>query len=144
MNLDELRNLVDSETKSSNLLMLEFSPILQENLIRVILYKKEGISHADCVQIARFINESVEDTQLDKYRFEVGSPGLDRKLKDLSEANILRGEKAFIYHRTTELKENPTVGILQGFEEGNLIFIDLEGSKVTLDKIKVKKVKLAG
>lgn len=144
MNLDELKNLVDIETKSAHLLMLEFSHIMQENLIRVILYKKEGVSHGDCIQIARFINESIEDTQLDKYRFEVGSPGLDRTLKTLEEANVLQGEKVFVYHRTTELKENPTVGVLQSFKDDILIFTDLEGNDITLDKIKVKKVKLAG
>ena len=144
MNLDELKDLISVEAESSGLLMLEFSPILQENLVRVILYKKEGVSHGDCMQIARFVNDTVADSSLDKYRFEVGSPGLDRKLKNLEEANVLSGEKAFIYHRTTELKENPAVGILQGFEDGVLTFLDLEDNEIKLDKIKVKKVKLAG
>lgn len=91
-------------------------------LLRIIIDKPGGVSHADCQvvseQVSAFLD--VEDPFPGSYLLEVSSPGLDRKLVKPSDFIHFAGRRARLVLREAVDSQNILDGRLAGFEAGRV------------------------
>ena len=69
--------------RDTELVGIEVSGPSSNRVVRVFIYRKEGMSLGLCVELSREIGDllDLEDPLSGRYRLEVTSPGLDRPLK---------------------------------------------------------------
>ena len=67
-------------------------------VLRVVIYKEEGVSLGDCTAVSREVSHllEVEDPLPGAYHLEVSSPGLDRPLKTERDFARNLGKKVWV------------------------------------------------
>ena len=112
--------------------------------LRVYIYKKDGISIDDCVDVTKALNVilDAEDPIDTQYILEVSSPGLDRPLKGEKDFERYSGEKVDVslFAAIDGIKEFQ--GKLLGLED-NKVVIDDNGNVLKFDLKDVSTVKRA-
>ena len=96
--------------------------------LRLTIDKPGGVTLGDCVSVTRRVGLllDAEDPIESKYRLEVSSPGLNRKLKTAREFEHFSGRRAKV--QTDEGIFRGTITALKG---ENVIF-EVEGSEVSV------------
>lgn len=111
-------------------------------VLRIIIYRKSGITVDDCVLVSREVSHllDVEDLIPQKFNLEVSSPGLDRPLK--SERDYIRnmGEKVSLAIEVNGDKLS-VVGLIKDVDSG-LIFVDVDGDVHSYPLEQIKKARL--
>jgi ribosome maturation factor RimP len=79
-----------------NLLELELRGDNADRILRVYVDRAEGVNLDDCERVSRQLGDmlDVEDLIPGRYRLEVSSPGLERKLKSKQEFDWFAGRRA--------------------------------------------------
>jgi ribosome maturation factor RimP len=92
----------------------------RQRLLRLVIDKLGGVSHADCELISRQVGTilDVEDFMSGPYRLEVSSPGLDRKLLKAADYERFAGKKARVKLRQPVGGQQQFTGRLLGSEAG--------------------------
>lgn len=115
----------------------------KHTLIRVYIDSPQGVTIDDCERASRQISAmlDVEDPISGHYRLEVSSPGLDRPLFKLAHFTSVIGQRV-------KLKTSLPVGARRNFTgqltavDGEMIVLQLEDEKVTLDFSQIEKANL--
>ena len=100
--------------------------------------KKVGVSLDSCVELTHLISPLLDVTPpvLGEYRLEVGSPGIERKLSNISHYSNSLGEKVVV----TLTDKKKLKGTLKSVE-GIKIFIDIDDELIEVDFNDILKAK---
>ena len=106
--------------------------------LRLTIDKPGGVTLGDCVSVTRRVSLllDAEDPIESKYRLEVSSPGLNRKLKTAREFEHFSGRRAKV--QTDEGIFRGTITALKG---ENVIF-DVDGSEISVGLSDIIKANL--
>ncbi len=106
--------------------------------LRLTIDKPGGVTLGDCVSVTRRVSLllDAEDSIESKYRLEVSSPGLNRKLKTAREFEHFSGRRAKV--QTDEGIFRGTITALKG---ENVIF-DVDGSEISVGLSDIIKANL--
>lgn len=99
-------------------------------LLRIIIDKPEGVTHGDCELISLQVGTilDVEDIVPGRYTLEVSSPGVERKLSKAGDYERFQGKKAKIVLRDPIDNQRYWEGTLGGLDDG-LVSLNLNAGK---------------
>src|SRR5277367_5276311 len=102
----------------------------RNQLLRVLIDKPAGVTHADCELISQQVGEALdaEDVVPGHYTLEVSSPGVERKLKKLADYQRFQGQLARLVLREPVESQKFIEGRLAGTEESDVV-VDVAGGK---------------
>lgn len=109
-----------------------------ETIYEVLLSSNEGVSLDQCAEISHLLSPLLDVTPpvSGEYRLEVGTPGIERKLKTMEHFELSIGEKVKI----TLLDGTLFVGTLKACE-GESITVETQNGDETLDFSEVLKAR---
>jgi ribosome maturation factor RimP len=110
-------------------------------LVSIVVWKEDGIGIQDCVRITKKLHPMLEsDGVIPVYvRLEVSSPGIDRKLRHLSELDIFKGLPVTL----NLVSKTQVTGVSKGIESENAI-LDIDGQIRKIPLSDVTSAKLVG
>lgn len=124
IDLEKIRTLAERVVSSESLVLvdIELKGGRSNPLLRVVIDKPEGISHADCQLVSEQLSAilDVEDPFPGRYTLEVSSPGLDRKLAKPSDFQHFTGRRARLVLREPVGEQRVFEGRLAGLEAGRV------------------------
>jgi len=127
------------------LVHLEYIKGDRDNIVRLYLDKKGGITLKDCVYVSRQLGDliDVHIEEIGKYRLEVSSPGPNRPLNKKEDFQRFKGERVKI--ETNERIENQRkfTGILEKINDDSVV-IAVDGKTVEISDHAISKAILAG
>ena len=136
-----IREIVERVASSEGLELvdIECRGDTRSGLVRIFIDKPEGIRHGDCELVSRQLSAflDVEDLVPGRYRLEVSSPGLDRKLRTGADYERFAGRKACIELRHPRDGRKQFTGRLRGYEQ-DLVAMEVGDEsvlKIRLDDI---------
>lgn len=131
VDLERIRQITERVVTSEGLTLfdLELKGSRSNQLLRVYIDKREGVSHADCQLVSEQLSAilDVEDPIPGSYVLEVSSPGLNRQLVKPSDFTYFAGRRARLVLREPVGTQRVFEGRLAGFEDGR-VRMDLEGA----------------
>jgi ribosome maturation factor RimP len=140
---DRLYEIIEPITADYGLELVEVQYRQEEHgwVLRVIIYKKDGVSLDDCSRVSRETAHvlDVEDVIPYKYHLEVSSPGLDRPLVTPRDFERNLGEKIKITLAGDEVFSGE--GILENVD-GDEITLKIDNKTLSFSSAQVKKAKL--
>jgi ribosome maturation factor RimP len=100
--------------------------------LRVIIYKKSGVTLDDCTRVSRETSHilDVEDLIPHKYNLEVSSPGLDRPLKTERDFERNIGEKVTFIVKDTDNRHMDVTGTIQDVKNEEITVLTDSGQDV--------------
>jgi ribosome maturation factor RimP len=112
-------------------------------VLRLYIDKEAGVTIDDCVRVSREIGDliDVKEAVTHEYTLEVSSPGIDRPLRKEKDFVGAIGKKVKVRMITPIDGRRSFTGYLKGFENDTL-YIDIDGSSVTLPWAEVEKANL--
>ena len=81
-------------------------------LLRITIDKEGGVTIEDCEQVSRLISRIFEVEEIDYNRLEVGSPGVDRPLRTVTDFKRFIGERVQLRFHTARDNHKVFTGIL--------------------------------
>ena len=142
-----LENDINSLVKSVDLELYEIVTVSEfdETIYRISVLSKvkedltrEPVSLDACAKLSHLISPLLDVTPpiSGEYRMEVGSPGIERKLKTIRHFELSLGEKiALAFKDKDKLR-----GILKKVKDSK-IFIDVDGEEIIVDFSEISKAK---
>jgi len=128
VDLKRIRQIAERVVTSEGLTLfdLELKGGRSNQLLRVYIDKREGVSHADCQLVSEQLSAilDVEDPIPGSYVLEVSSPGLNRQLVKPSDFAYFAGRRARLVLREPVGTQRVVEGTLAGLDEGR-VRIDL-------------------
>lgn len=129
------------------LLDIELTSESGRTILRVTIYKPDGVTLDDCVAVDRTIGPMLDelDPIPGSYNLEVSSPGLERTLKRDREYEIFRGCFCRVNLYGPVNGKRTFQGILLGLGDSSgeeTVIIRTENEEVALPRQKVSKVQL--
>lgn len=111
-------------------------------LLRVFVDKKEGaITLDDCVAISNHLGQLLAVENIDYYRLEVSSPGLDRPLKKRADFIRFTGETIRIKLRIAWQGQKNFVGLLKEVQDDTLT-LEADGKTLQIELRNLDKARL--
>jgi ribosome maturation factor RimP len=100
--------------------------------------KRKAVSLDECAELSRLISPLLDVTPplSGEYRMEVGSPGIERKLKTLQNFELSIGEKVQLGFSTRDKLKGTLTKV-----DGNKIYIDADGKEEVVDFEDISKAK---
>ena len=134
--MDKLFTIANTELSMMGFELIDLEFIGKS--LRLTIDKPGGVTLGDCVSVTRRVSLllDAEDPIESKYRLEVSSPGLNRKLKTAREFEHFSGRRAKV--QTDEGIFRGTITALKG---ENVIF-DVEGSEISVGLSDIIKANL--
>jgi len=134
--MDKLFTIVNTELSMMGFDLIDIEYIGKS--LRLTIDKPGGVTLGDCVSVTRRVGLllDAEDPIESKYRLEVSSPGLNRKLKTAREFEYFSGRRAKV--QTDQGIFRGTITALKG---ENVIF-EVEGSEVSVGLSDIIKANL--
>ncbi len=124
VDVEKIRQIAERVAASEGLFLVdvELKGGRANQLLRVFIDKREGVTHADCQQVSEQLSAilDVEDPIPGRYVLEVSSPGLDRELQRPNEFVHFAGRRARIALREPVGTQRVFEGRLAGFESGRV------------------------
>ena len=147
--LDNLFEVLEPTLKDMGyeLLDVELTSELGRQILRVTIYKAEGITLDDCVAVDRALDPILEelDPIPGSYNLEVSSPGLERTLKRDKEYEVFSGRdcRVNVYAPVDGKRcfEGTLVGLDKSTDEETVVIRDEHGD-VAIPRRNVSKVQL--
>jgi len=101
---------------------VEFKGGGRNQLLRILIDKPEGVTHADCEMVSQQVGTilDVEDVVAGHYTLEVSSPGVERKLLKPNDYLRFQGKKVKIVLREPVENQRHWEGTLAGFDGGTV------------------------
>ena len=122
--LEKIRGIAERVASSEGLALVdvELKGARANQVLRVFIDKREGVTHADCQLVSEQLSTllDVEDPIPGHYVLEVSSPGLDRKLVRPSDYVHFAGRRARIALRDPVGAQRVFEGRLAGFDSGRV------------------------
>jgi ribosome maturation factor RimP len=108
--------------------------------VKLVIYKPEGVSIADCARVSRQVHPRLEIMEeLGDCSLEVSSPGIGRRLKDPAEYKIFQGHSvAVLIIDESEWRRGRI-----DHADNKSLFLEAGGEIVALPYEKIKQVKLS-
>lgn len=148
MNLDQIRSIAERvvDSEQLQLLAVEWAGSDRQGVLRITIDRPEGsISHRDCQAVSQQVGAllDVEDLIPGRYRLEVASPGLDRKLYQPADYERYRGRrvKVRLKQRLPELGGRRFTARLEGLADGVVSF-DREGQTLRIPYESIDSINL--
>lgn len=116
----------------------------RRQILRLVIYSPEGVTHGHCSQVTRRVGEIVEaeESMPGAYVLEVSSPGWDRTLRSPREFEVFRGKAVKIWMDGDDAEERS--GTADGSRGPEQVAIrDGNGDERVLDWTRINKVRLA-
>lgn len=114
-------------------------------ILRVYLDKSGGVTLGDCQRVSEELSDllDVENLIDHPYSLEVSSPGLNRPLTQ--ETDFLRfvGQRARVSTSQAIAGQRRFLGILRGYEEGQVMLEREDGTVVRIPHALISKARLA-
>jgi len=124
VDLETIRQMAERVAASEGLVLvdLELKGSRVNQVLRVFIDKREGVTHADCQLVSEQLSAmlDVEDLIPGHYVLEVSSPGLDRELRRPNEYTHFAGRRARLALRDPVGAQRVFEGRLAGFEAGRV------------------------
>lgn len=138
----ELHSLLESTLAGLGYEMVDLEISNRGKLLRLFIDKPDGINVDDCVLVSNHVSRLLAvEMDFDYERLEVSSPGLDRPLKKVSDYQRFSGEAAIVKLRIPFQGRKKFEGILQGIEDGKLLFL-FDGNLMQFDLENIDKARL--
>ena len=114
------------------------------NYLRVYIenYDTSSISLDDCEKVSNLISDLAEKHIDNEFILEVSSPGLDRKLKKTTDFIRFAGEKISVKTKSNIYDKKSFVGILKGYENGEILLTDENLGDINIPIVKLKQSKI--
>jgi len=146
IDLEKIRQIAERVVTSEGMALVdvELKGTRSNQVLRVFIDKREGVTHADCQLVSEQLSAilDVEDPIPCSYVLEVSSPGLDRQLVKPNEFVHFAGRRARIAVREPMGAQKVLEGRLAGFEAGR-VRLDLgEQGMREIELSNIKKAKL--
>ena len=123
--LDRLRELIQpiAEAFQKTLWGIEVLSSGKSSIVRVYIDSSKGVNVEECADISRQISSllDVESFLPERYVLEVSSPGLNRKLFEISQYSAYIGEKVRISLKAPFEERKNYSGILTKIEEYDVV-----------------------
>ena len=126
--LGKITPLIENTAMRFNLIPIEIEFVKENHrwFLRIYLFSYDhGVTLADCENVARSLNEFLDELIPCKYYLEVSSPGLERKLKSDREFIVFNGQNIIL-----KLKSGIDEKEEKVFKAKILDFSETEGLKV--------------
>jgi len=124
VDLETIRQMAERVAASEGLVLvdLELKGSRVNQVLRVFIDKRQGVTHADCQLVSEQLSAmlDVEDLIPGHYVLEVSSPGLDRELRRPNEYTHFAGRRARLALRDPVGAQRVFEGRLAGFEAGRV------------------------
>ena len=134
VDLEKIRQIAERVAGSEGLVLVdvELKGSRSNQVLRVFIDKREGVTHADCQLVSEQMSAllDVEDLIAGHYVLEVSSPGLDRQLVRPNDFVHFAGRRARIALREPVGTQRVFEGRLAGFEAGR-VRLDLGGQGIS-------------
>ena len=103
----------------------------KENILRIFITSSEGINLDKCAHVSRMLSPllDIQSPINGKYRLEVSSPGIERRLKTLHHFQCSVGSKVKIKKYSTEVSKGE---ILSVDEDGLIIIQDIDNNTIEI------------
>lgn len=142
----KLREIISGvvEKQSLELVKVDFIGTPKKPTLRVFIDKPKGISHADCVNVSRAIEEVLDAREIisDAYILEVSSPGLERELYSLQDFQRFAGNLAKVKTKKPIDGQKNFSGRIIGIEGEMILFQDKTNGEVRFTFEEVVKANL--
>ena len=124
VDVEKIREIAERVVTSEGLILfdLELKGGRSNQLLRVYIDKRDGVSHADCQLVSEQLSAilDVEDLIPWSYVLEVSSPGLNRQLIKPSDFTYFAGRRARLVLREPVGAQRVIEGKLAGYEGGRV------------------------
>lgn len=113
-------------------------------VVRVFIYRPEGISLEDCQRVSEVVGEALEhqDPVKTAYHLEVSSPGAERVLKHDREFKIFQGRQVKVTTKEAIDSEYVFYGALGPVTDQAVQLGSLEGASRSIPRDNVKQIRL--
>ncbi len=124
---------------------VEFKGSGAHRFLRISIDKPEGVNHHDCELISQQVGTilDVEDViPGGSYTLEVSSPGVERKLRKLSDFDRFRGKKAKLVFREPVGGASHCEGVIEGVEGELVRFTTAKGELLAVPFDRISRANL--
>ncbi|MED7819062.1 MULTISPECIES: ribosome maturation factor RimP [unclassified Francisella] len=146
MLLDDLYEIVEPITADLGYILWGIEVVGSGNItIRIFIDHEDGVSVDDCQTVSREVSAmfDVEDPISGKYVLEVSSPGMNRQIFNISQAQALIGFSVKAVTLAPVESQTKFKGLLKGVD-GNNVILELENNKeVSFDFDELKKLRVS-
>ena len=141
--LDRIREIADriAVAEGMELVDVEFVGRGPNAILRIFLDKPGGITLGDCERFSRQVGAvlDVEDFIPTRYRLEVSSPGLDRRLLKPADFERFAGRQIKLVLKTPRDGRQRFHGRLLGIQEGRIQLEEENGQRIGFDHAEIQK-----
>ncbi len=127
--LGKITPLIENTAMRFNLIPIEIEFVKENHrwFLRIFLFSYDhGVSLEDCENVARSLNDFLDELIPCKYYLEISSPGLDRQLKSDREFVVFNGQNILLKLKSSVDEKDEKV-----FKAKILDFSETEGLKVS-------------
>jgi len=139
---------IESLVKSVDMTLYEISTVSEfnETIYRIAVIsteiedgKRKPVSLDSCAELSRLISPLLDVTPpvSGDYRMEVGSPGIERKLKNIKNFELSIGEKVKLVLINSDKIKGTITKV-----EGTKIFVDVDSKEEVLEFGEIAKAKI--
>ncbi|WP_150467533.1 ribosome maturation factor RimP [Francisella sp. SYW-9] len=146
MLLDDLYDIVEPITADLGYILWGIEVVGSGKVtIRIFIDHEEGVSVDDCQTVSREVSAifDVEDPVSEKYVLEVSSPGMNRQIFNITQAQALVGFNVKAVTLAPVESQTKFKGLLKAVD-GNSIILELENNKeVSFDFDELKRLRVS-
>lgn len=134
------------ESMGYELVGIEFHSSEHHGVLRIYIDQDDGITVDDCAKVSRQISAviDVEDPIELAFDLEVSSPGVNRPLFKFTDFEKYKGSTAKIKLGVALNGRKNFSGVLQGVDENQQVFIDVDNEIYELPYQDIAKANLVG
>ncbi|MCC8023615.1 MAG: ribosome maturation factor RimP [Clostridiales bacterium] len=112
--------------------------------LRIFIDKEGGVSVDDCADLARAINQPLDDADpiSQSYYLEVCSPGVERELVQDAHFDYAMGQPVFLRSIRPMDGVRDFSGVLKGYQDGEITVELQDGTELTMPKKELSYIKL--
>ena len=130
MNMSDILPIIEKAAKNNGLILVEADMVKEAGkwTLKIFIYNpQKPITHEDCENISRTVDDYLDEIITVPYNLEVSSPGADRKLKSEKEYYIFKGKRAKVKLKTgesyiSEINDE----IIEKYRKGEITYVRLE------------------
>jgi ribosome maturation factor RimP len=132
------------ETEGLELFDVEIAGAAHIPVVRVFVDKQGGIGMDEIAEATRHVSEALDeaDVPAGRYTLEVSSPGIDRPLRDLDDADAYVGENAQFTLREAVAGRKRFTGVITGVEKDAVVIDADDAGLVQLPWSSVSRARL--
>lgn len=117
------------ERHGLSLVDVEYKKESGEWVLRIYIYKPEGVNIDDCEVVSNEVEELLDEIDIipGSYLLEVSSPGLERRLKKEREFRLFAGRQVSIHTYLPVNGKKDFKGLLNGMNDGKVEVLSSDG-----------------